>query len=193
MRVLSASQIHESFASFGPLGKDRLQCGEHGPFFAHPEADSILLQYPSKLEQFPFFASLLARLGYDEEHFDGARLWFKEWGVWNPREEGIGYQLVESLNCAAGQPASFEAAPGHLFRADEFTAAVAMLMQPMLFGWDAYYVPQWSYGVEEYFVEVSHDSVVYVFTRTKAFHANALAILQKLNLDPRHAGKDGSR
>jgi hypothetical protein len=188
MKVLSESEIHESFASFGQLGKDRLQCGEHGPYFSHPEANSILLEYPGKLERFPFFAGLLASLGYDETHFDGAQLWFKEWGVWNAREEGLGYQIIETMNRAAGQPISFEAGTGHVFRADEFTAAVAMLIQPMLFGWDAYYLPQWSYGVEEYFLDISHDSVVYVVTRTKDFHAKALAILQELDLNPRQAG-----
>jgi len=25
-----------------------------------------------------------------------------------------------------------------------------MLMQPMVFGWDAYYLPQWSFGFEEF-------------------------------------------
>lgn len=188
MKVLTRSEIYESFASFGQIGMDRVQCEEHGPFFAHPEADCILLDYPSKLERIPFFARLLAKLGYDEGDFEGARLWFTEWGVWNTREEAIGYQTIEAMNLAAGQPSSFEAAPGHHFRADEFTAAAAMLMQPMLFGWDAYYLPLWSFGIEEYFLHISHDSVVYVVTRTKDFHAKAFAILQELDLNPRHAG-----
>jgi len=40
------------------------------------------------------------------------------------------------MNRSGGQPTSFEAAPGHLFRADELTDAIAMLLQPMIFGWD---------------------------------------------------------
>jgi hypothetical protein len=192
MRVLSEAEIHSSFASFGQFGKDRIQCDEHGPYFEYSEADCILLDYPSKLEQFPFFVRLLARLGYEDADFEAARLWFTQSGVWNSREEAIGYQIIESINCAAGQPTSFEAGPGHLFRADEFTAAVAMLMQPMLFGWDAFYLPVWSFGVEEYFLHVSHDSVVCVVTRSKEFHSKAFRTLQELQLNPRNAG-DGTK
>jgi hypothetical protein len=192
MKVLSESEIRESFASFGQFGYDRLQSDEKGPFFAHPEADCIVLEYPTKLEQFPFFAATLARLAYDESDFEGARLWFTEWGVWNERDEGVGCQIVETMNRAAGQPMSFEAGPGHQFRADEFTSAVGMLMQPMLFGWDAYYLPVWSFGVEEYFLHVSHDSAVDVITRSKEFHTKAFTILQELDLNPQKAA-DGLR
>lgn len=34
----------------GQFGKDRGQCEAYGAFFAHPEADCILQEYPSKLE-----------------------------------------------------------------------------------------------------------------------------------------------
>jgi len=58
-----------------------------------------------------------------------------------------------------------------------------MLLQPMIFGWDAHYYPSWSYGQDQFFLHVSHDSFVSVATRTKEFYDRVLALLQKLELD----------
>lgn len=190
MRVLKESEIRESLAAFGRFGKDRVQCDEQGLFFTYPEANCIDLEYPPKLEQIPFIARLLATLGYDGADFEGALFWFTEWGVWNARDEAIGYRIIEGMNRASGQPLSFEVAPGHTFRSDELTDAVGMLLQPMVFGWDAYYLPQWSFGVEEFFLHVSHDSFVSVVTRTSAFHEKAFSILEELELKPQPAHEE---
>ena len=37
----------------------------------------------------------------------------------------------------------------------------------MIFGWDTYYLPRWQYGLDEFFLRISHDSYVNVVTRTK--------------------------
>jgi hypothetical protein len=70
--------------------------------------------------------------------------------------EGIGYSIVEKLNTAACQPKSFEVSPGHRFRADELAEAIGMLFQPLIFAWDSYYLPIWSYGTGDFFLRVSH-------------------------------------
>ena len=62
--------------------------------------------------------------------------------MWNLTDEAIGYRIVESMHRAAGQTQSFEAGPGHQYRADELSDSVGMLMQPMIFGWDGYYMPR---------------------------------------------------
>jgi hypothetical protein len=93
------------------------------------------------------------------------------------------------MNRSAGQPVCFEAAPGHLFRSDELTDAIAMLLQPMIFGWDAYYLPRWSYGTGELFMHISHDSFVSIVTRTSAFHEKVFGLLKELGLNPQ-AGHD---
>lgn len=54
----------------------------------------------------------------------------------------------------------------------------------MTFGWDAFYVPRWSYGYDEFFLYVSHDSFVSIVTRTKEFYERVFADLQGLNLNP---------
>jgi hypothetical protein len=184
VQVLSEADIKESLAAFGKLGPERVQFDGQGLFYTHSEADCIDLEYPPKLERLPFFTRLLATLGYDDSDFAGARLWFTTWGVWNLQDEAVGYRIVEAFNRAAGQPRSFELAPGRVFRADELVDAVGLLIQPMVFGWDAYYLPQWSFGVEEFFLHHSHDGFVTVVTRTTAFHEKVYRILGELELNP---------
>lgn len=187
MQVLTNAQVTEWVNRFKTLSLEtgeRLNFDETGPFFTHPEASCIHLDYPAKLERLPFFARYLATLGYESWHFGGALLWVTNWGVWNDLDEGIGYRVIESMNSASGQPSSFEVSQGHSFRADELVETVGMLMQPMIFGWDAYYRASWAYGVDEFFLHVSHDSYVTVVTRTKEFHDRVFAELQKVDLPP---------
>jgi hypothetical protein len=130
------------------------------------------------------FARYLATIGYEPGHFSGALLWFTEHGVWNYADEGIGYRIVEQMNSAGGQPCSFENSPWHHFRGDELNEAVAMFLQSMIFGWDAYYLPQWSWGTGEFFVHVSHESHLLIVTKTKAFHDEVFAELDRMNFNP---------
>jgi hypothetical protein len=183
LRALTKSEVNDWFAGF-PGGSDYVHCEGNQLFFTHPEADCIDLEYPAKLERLPFFGRFLATVGYEPHDFEGAMLWFTEWGVWNPGDEAPGYHIIEAMNTTSGQPASFEAAPGHLFRADELTDAIAMLIQPMTFGWDAYFLPRWSYGTDEFFLHVSHDSFTSVITRTAAFREEAFQLLAQVDLNP---------
>jgi hypothetical protein len=156
-------------------------------FYTHPEAACIDLEYPPKLEQLTFFARYLSTIGYEDHDFQGALIWFTHWGVWNLADEGVGYRVVERMHGAAGQPMSFEVGRGHRFRADELTDAVGLLIQPMIIGWDAFYLPDWSYGTGEFFLHVSHDSFVSVVTKTKVFYDDVFEKLEKLKLNPKPA------
>jgi hypothetical protein len=188
MQVLSKAETIEQLSwsdQFPDRNHDYAHCDGEDLFFTHPEASCIDLEYPPKLERLPYFARLLAAIGYEDQDFGGALLWFTGWGVWNLRDEAMGYRIVEAMHRAAGQPKSFETAPGHRFRGDELQDAVAMLMQPMVFGFDAYYLPQWSYGTGEFFLYVSHDSFVSVVTRTREFYERVFGMLRDLNLNPK--------
>ena len=59
-----------------------------------------------------------------------------------------------------------------------------MLLQPMIFGWDAIYLPRWSYGTDQFFLHVSHDSFVSIVTRTKEFYDKVFGLLQEIDLNP---------
>jgi hypothetical protein len=185
LKVLTAADVDEWFARSPNRSDERIHRDGRDLFFAHPEASCIDLEYPPKLERLPFFACYLATLGYEAKDFEGALLWFTNWGVWNSLDEGVGYRIIEAMHNGAGQSKSFETAPGHIFRADELQEAIGMLLQPMVFGWDAMFVPWWSYGYNEFFLHVSHDSFVSIVTRTKEFHVKTFDRLQELNLNPK--------
>jgi len=182
LKVLTKAELKQWFAAF-PRGGEFAQYDGSELFFAHPEANCIDVEYPPKVERIPFLARYLATVGYDSVDFRGAMIWLSDWGVWDPLDESPGYRIVEAMCTAAGQPTSFEAAGGYHFRADELDQAIGMLLQPMIFGWDAHYYPRWSYGQDQFFLHVSHDSNVTVVTRTKEFHDRILDLLQKLELD----------
>ena len=73
-------------------------------------------------------------------------MWITTWGVWGAPEEAFGFKILEQFRRSYGENRSLEAAPGLYFRHDEFTESVCCLLQPMLVGWDAYYIPTWFSG-----------------------------------------------
>lgn len=182
--VLSDPEVRDWFARVPSRGSEHIQCDKDGLFFVHPEANCIDVEYPPKIERLPFFARYLATLGYEDWDFRGAVLWVANWGIWNPQDEGLGYRIIEGMNRSAGQQQSFEASPGHKFRADELIEATGMLLQPMIFSWDAFYVPMWSYGSYQFFLHVSHDSFVAIVTLTKEFYDKAFGLLKNVDLNP---------
>ena len=61
----------------------------------------------------------------------------------------------------------------------ELEEAVCCLLQPMIVGWDAYYIPHSLCSSLDYFVAVSHDSFIDVHCRTREMHDKALKILEQ--------------
>jgi hypothetical protein len=183
VRALTNDEVIKHFTERDPVfsSQDYAQGDERGLFYTHPEASCIAIKYPAELEKLAFFARVIATLGYEPWHFSGAFLWIHQFGIWNEAVEGIGYRIIEQMNQAAGQPSAFEVSAGHEFRADELSEAVGMLLQPMIFSWDAFYLPQWSWGTGEFFIHISHDSYLVVVTKTKAFHEKALSELAIYN------------
>lgn len=140
MQVLTAAGTAEWFQSFDKLGNrdDYVHADEDELFYTHPEAACIDVEYPPKLEQLPSFAHYLATIGYESQYFDGAFIWRTHWGVWSAFSEASGYRVVERMIDSTGQPKSFEVACGYQFRADELYDAIGMVLQPMIFAWDAF-------------------------------------------------------
>jgi hypothetical protein len=128
--------------------------------------------------QLVYLARLVAHLGYEETDFAHAHLWITTWGVWNQQVEAIGFKTLEQFRRSFGENRSLESAPGHYFRHNEFQESVCCLLQPMIVGWDAYYVPHWRDGSLDYFVEVSHDSFIDIHVRTEETAKNLREILQ---------------
>jgi hypothetical protein len=155
-----------------------LRCEERKLFFADAHAPSITIDLRvQEPHQLIYLARLISHLGCEEAHFSHSYLWLTTWGVWGHPEEAIGFKTLEQFRRSYGENRSLEAAPGHYFRHDEFTESVCCLLQPMLVGWDAYYVPTWSAGPTDYFVAVSHDSFVDIEVQTQEKYDSCMEIL----------------
>ena len=144
-----------------------LQCHGKSLHFDSSEAQAININLRvAEPHQLVHLARLLAHLTYEEAHFAGATFWITQTGVWNAREETVALKTMERMRQGYGENRALEAAPAHFFRSDEFVESVSFLLQPMLVGWDAYYIPRWAWGGLDYFLFVSHDSFVSIETRT---------------------------
>jgi len=149
--------------------------------FDHPEAKFVTLKLnclePHQLVE---LARLAAHLFYQEQHFAGAALWITQSGVWTEPVESVARNTIERIRQGYGENRSLEVAPGHFFRSDEFVDSVSLLLQPMLVGWDAFYVPRWTSEALDYFLFVSHDSLLEIHTRTAEASAKATQLLASL-------------
>jgi hypothetical protein len=156
-----------------------LRCEGRQLWFGEPQAASVRINLRVKEpHQLVHLARLVAHLGYEEADFSHAHLWLTTWGVWDNQTEAIGFKVFEQMRRSYGENRSTEAAPGTYFRHDEFTTSVSCLLQPMLIGWDAYYIPTWAYGYLDYFIAVSHDGFVDIEVRTQEMRDKAIEILE---------------
>lgn len=170
---LTETEIKGTLAAFEELrseGRELHFAGSRVPAISI----NLRLEEPHQLV---YLARLAARLGHDERHFSHADLWVTTWGVWSPKIEAVGFKTLEQFRRSYGENRSLQAAPGQSFRHDEFTESVCCLLQPMIVGWDAYYVPHWVGGALDYFVSVSHDSFLDIEVRSQEVRDRALEIL----------------
>jgi hypothetical protein len=174
MQVVTDDEMREFLSKHADL-----RCEGRSLLFDHPEAKAIYVDLRVKEpHQLIYLARLAAHLRYEEIHFGGASLWLTQWGVWSDLAEAVAVKAMERIRQGYGENRSLNTAPGHFFRHCEFVESVACLVQPMLVGWDAYYVPQWAWGSLDYFLFISHDGFLDIQTRTTEMHDQALEILK---------------
>ena len=162
MQAVTEEEIQEIL-----LQTPNLRCHARTLHFDGPETRSTDLSLKlSEPHQLVHLACVLAHLSYEEGHFAGAEFWITQSGIWNKQEEAVGFKTLERMRQGYGENRPLESAPAHLFRSDEFVESVSFLLQPMLIGWDAYYIPHWSSDSLDYFLFVSHDAFVRIETRT---------------------------
>jgi hypothetical protein len=173
MRVVTSEEMREFLARSG------LRCAGRELHFDCPDAKSVRVDFLAlDPHQLAYLARLVAHLRYEELDFVGASLWLTNLRIGNDRVGAIGFKAIERMRQGHGENRSIETSPGHFFRHDEFVESVALLLQPMLVGWEAYYVPQWAWGTLDYFVFVNDDSYFRIETRTTEMHEKAIEILQ---------------
>jgi hypothetical protein len=99
---------------------------------------------------------------WEDVPFEGALLWIRERGIWGDYSENTGAVIIGQMRAAKGERAPLEERPGHLFGPDEVYEAHAYFLIPVLFGWDAFLIPESG----DYFAFISHDGVARVVGRT---------------------------
>ncbi len=134
------------------------------------------------LEEKPTAVIALARalpLAWDWEKiiFDGALFWIKDSRIWGDLSDPVGETIIQRLRSSSGETDSVERRPGHLFKPSELIEMQAYFIIPLLFGWDAYMVPE----NRDHFVFVSHDQYVDVVSRTTKAHEELLDALEDWN------------
>jgi hypothetical protein len=98
-------------------------------------------------------------------------MYFTDWGYSPPHIENCVLRILEQMRRGYGVTASLESAPAQLFRSDEIIDVHAFLTIPLLFGWDAYFMP---YGTR-YFAFARENSSMFLVTDDEQ-------VLQKLLL-----------
>jgi len=99
---------------------------------------------------------------WEDVPFEGALLWIRQRGIWGDHSEGTGEAMIGQMRRSKGEQRSLGELPGHLFARDEAFEAHSYVLIPMLFGWDAFVVPESG----DYFIFISHDGVAEVMART---------------------------
>jgi hypothetical protein len=93
--------------------------------------------------------------------FAGALLWIRERGMWGDFSENTGAMMLRQMRMANGATKPLEGFPGQLFAADELAEFHSYFLLPLLFGWDAFVIPEG----KDYFLFVSHDGIVEVVSQ----------------------------
>jgi len=135
-------------------------------------ADRYLLYEPGSphcftvgLEEKP--SSVIALANYlvptwEDVPFEGALLWIREWGIWGHYSENTAAMIVQQMRLAKGESEPLDKHPGQLFAPEELIEMHSYFVIPMLFGWDAFLIPERG----DYFIFVSHDGVAEVVARS---------------------------
>jgi hypothetical protein len=102
--------------------------------------------------------------------FQGATVWFRDWGIWNEGDEKMGMRVVTRMRAGLGENRELIETPGHIFSEEEFVDARAFWTWPMFLGWDALVFPRKS----DYFVFTSHDEFVCVIAKEREVYVELL-------------------
>lgn len=88
------------------------------------------------------YVALMSAIATDDElDFQGALLWLTDWDIWSATTERVGLELLKELRAEDLLKGDLRSAPAHLLAADEIIRAQSLLLLPLLFLWDAFYVP----------------------------------------------------
>lgn len=137
--------------------------------YGSPTVFGMSIKIP--LDTGPAVALSASLLAYEANtDFYGGLLWVVNWDIGTPQIERCGLKLIEQMRRGYGANSSIENAPGNLFRTDEIVDLHAFLCLPMLFSWDAYFVPSGT----RYFAYVRSNGFLHLATDEEETYSHLL-------------------
>lgn len=131
-------------------------------YFVHPEAKCTEIPFPNEASDFAYLAVSLPILSeMDRVEWHGGTLVFTDWGIWSERANIAGYQMVERIRMSFGEMRPFGMATVNRFRRDEQPLLTSFILAALIYGWDAYYIPNY----EGCFAYISHDGYCLIVTK----------------------------
>jgi hypothetical protein len=135
------------------------------PFYDHPESKCVGFEMPTFASGFAYLASIIPSLVTVEEevNWNGGAVWYQDYDVWNHQNNVQGWTMIERLRMGYGELRPFGQATVNVFHDTDLSILPAFLLAPLIYGWDAYYIP-YDRGS---FASISHDGYWTVSTETE--------------------------
>ena len=119
-----------------------------------------------KLEEKPSDTVLLTDYlvpSWEEPAFKGGLLWLTGFGIWGDNSEKTGLAMLKQMRSGHGESGTVSDEPAQLFGPEEVYEAHSFLLLPILFGWDALWVPR----AGGYVVSIGHHGTATVISQDK--------------------------
>ena len=136
------------------------------PFYEHPEARWFNFKLPDYAGGFAYIAGAIPAIVSENSEFAwrGGAVWYQDYDVWSQQNNVEGRTMIERIRAGYGELRPFGKATVNVFRDTDLSILPAFLLAPLIYGWDAHYIPQ-ERGI---FVSISHDGFWDVSTETDA-------------------------
>ncbi len=169
MRVLSANECSDWLYERGIGLSPR-----NYPLVREPE----VLEFP-----IPHHAGELVALAYmfgDMEKVarGGGILVIREWSIGSPGLDALGHETVKRMLGMNGGEVDTDQPLQVELDGSESALVASLLLQSMIFGWDAFYVP----ASGAFLIFVSHDEVAYVAAPNPAFGEDVSVQFERLSV-----------
>lgn len=139
------------------------------PTYDNPESKCVGFELPDSPSGYAYLASILPSLltGFDADNWTGGAVIYQDFDVWNHRNNVEGWTMIERIRAGYGELRPFSEATVNVFRDTDIFILPAFLLAPLIYGWDAHYVPL-DRGC---YASISHDGYWTVTTETEQDYA----------------------
>jgi hypothetical protein len=146
--------------------------------FSNPYRSWIAIELPALTTERIALSGDLLLLGNSGETGESL-IWITTWKIWSTWYDDLGEFVVTKLRAQGGEARPLIDQSGHLLTSGEGVLSTAMLLQTMLFNWDAFLVP----STGDHIIQNSHDELVWI--SCKSYDAHLLALEQLSRWKPK--------